>query len=84
MRFMQAHSAPALSGNRMKLVYKKTGEPVKVGDPVEVNGVATTVSYFREPHKPSSEGKVSLESGAEYYVSIIGAEWIGREDRIER
>ena len=83
MTLMQAHSAPALSGNRMKLVYKKTGEPVKVGDPVEVSGVSTTVSYFREPHKPASEGKVSLASGAEYYVSVIGAEWIDREDRME-
>jgi len=82
MMLMQAHSAPALSGNRMKLVYKKTGEPVKVGDPVEVGGVASAVSYFREPHKPASEGKVSLASGAECYVSVIGAEWIEREDRI--
>lgn len=83
MKLMQAHSAPALSGKRMKLVYKTTGEPVKVGDPVEIKGVGmTTVEYFREPHKPDSEGRVSLASGAEYYVSVIGAEWIEREDRI--
>lgn len=38
--------------------------------------------YFSHPHKPSSEGKVSLENGMEYYVSVIGAEWIEREDRV--
>lgn len=65
----------------MQLVYRNSKQPVKVGDPVVVSGVATTVAHFSEPHSPNSEGKVSLESGGFFYVSVIGAEWIDREDR---
>lgn len=72
----------------MKLVYKATGKPVAIGDRVELRGQPFVVTYFREPHKPASEGKVTLRvpeaqepSGTEFYVSIIGAEWIEREDR---
>lgn len=71
----------------MRLVYKATGEEVKVGDVVTTfRGKKCEVKYFREPHKPSSEGKVTVkEEGSsfcmEYYVSVIGAEWIEREDR---
>lgn len=65
----------------MKLVYKDSKQPVKVGDPVVVSGVATTVDDFPKPHKPNSEGKVTLGTGATYYVSVIGAEWVDREDR---
>lgn len=71
----------------MKLVYKQTGEPVRVGDTVETTkGEVATVSYFAKPHKSSSEGKISLKTekgtfARELYVSCIGAEWIEREDR---
>ena len=65
----------------MKLVYTETNEPVNVGDRVCGLGAPMEVTYFREPHKPSSEGKVSLSNGREYYVSAIGAKWIDREDR---
>ena len=70
----------------MKLVYKATGNEVKVGDVVETSkGDKVTVKYFAEPHKPSSSGKVYVEHengfGMEYFVSVIGAEWIEREDR---
>ena len=68
----------------MRLVYKTTGDPVKVGDVIPSLGI---VMFFREPHKPSSEGKVTLRinrvSCQEYYVSVIGAHWIEREDRGE-
>lgn len=64
----------------MQLVYKHTRTPVAVGDKVKVNGVDAVVEYFRPPHKPSSEGKVSLSIG-EFYVGVIGAEWINRTDR---
>jgi hypothetical protein len=42
---------------------------------------------FREPHKPSSSGHVVVKEmtelgfSKEFYVSVIGAEWIEREDR---
>ena len=72
----------------MRLVYKETGKEVKVGDVVETSrGEKCEVRYFRPPHKPSSEGKVTVQFGEdkfncmEYYVSVIGAEWIEREDR---
>ena len=73
----------------MKLIYTKTGEEVKVGDKVLLDdGHEFVVHYFAKPHKSSSEGKVSVSATAlnatgtrEYYVSVIGAEWIEREDR---
>lgn len=71
----------------MRLVYKGTEKEVKVGDVVtDFRGDKATVKYFREPHKPSSEGKITVtEDGsdwsAEYYVSVYGLEWIDREDR---
>lgn len=45
-----------------------------------------TVHSFDHPHKPSSSGKVLVReypSGPlrEVYVSVIGAEWINRNDR---
>ena len=72
----------------MRLVYKTTGTEVKVGDVVTTSrGEKCTVTYFRPPHKPSSEGKISVRTegcsfDSEYFVSVIGAEWIEREDRI--
>lgn len=77
----------------MKLIYKeangkkKQGDLVQVGDRVlTFRGEVVEVMGFREPHKPSSCGHVSLkEAGSdfehEYYVSVIDAEWIEREDR---
>ena len=72
----------------MKLVYEKSGKEVAVGDTVYLDSGAYTVSYFDKPHKPASSGKVSVrrigsEKGFshEYYVGVIGAVWIEREDR---
>ncbi len=69
----------------MKLVYNWNNEPVKLGDRTQLsNGDWVKVHYFRKPHKPAAQGKVSvLENGTiyEYYVSIIGATWIEREDQ---
>lgn len=73
----------------MRLVYTATQQPVAIGDRVTVDGFELVVDYFAKPHKPDSSGKVSLRvpgntdvcGGPEYYVSIIGAEWIEREDR---
>ena len=56
------------------------------GDKVTLsNGTEVKVHYFREPHKPGSQGKVTVQEGGstrEYYVSIIGAVWVEREDRL--
>jgi hypothetical protein len=75
-----------------KLVYTsgpRKGEEVKVGDRVTITNSKdhkslVTVDYFAYPHKPSSSGKVTVRKGKqtmEYYVSVIGAEWINRNDR---
>lgn len=71
----------------MRLVYKDTGVEVKVRDIwVSDDGVKLTVDSFEKPHKPASSGYVYLSYGnaqtVSYYVSVIGAEWIEREDRL--
>jgi hypothetical protein len=76
----------------MRLVYKTTGSEVEIGDVIPLKDDALDLSarvmFFRPPHKPSSSGKVSVtvlgnenQFSAEYYVGVIGAEWIEREDR---
>lgn len=71
----------------MKLVFKATGKPVALGDAVTIDGEAHTVMFFRPPHSPASSGKVVVapagnpRAATEYYVSVIGAEWIDREDQ---
>jgi hypothetical protein len=74
----------------MKLVYDYDGKTeVREGDLVTLrDGEHVRVTYFRPPHKPSSSGKVCVEPAhgpagysTEYYVGVIGATWIDREDR---
>lgn len=72
----------------MKLTYDKTGKEVKHGDIVHLRDDAPYVVHsFSKPHKPASEGKVSVkgmnDAGfyREFYVSVIGATWQDREDR---
>lgn len=73
----------------MRLVYTATQKPVQIGDTVTLrDNQRFTVDHFAKPHKPDSEGKVALKpygwstsSCSEYFVSVIGAEWIEREDR---
>jgi hypothetical protein len=74
----------------MKLVYKGTGEPVAIGDDVIIDTQPRryVVAHFVKPHKPGSSGLVTLfpkgnpRAAQEFYVSVIGAEWIEREDRL--
>lgn len=74
----------------MRLIYNNYKEEVKIGDTVKLrDGETAVVEFFREPHKPSSSGKVSVtvtkgahQHAAEYYVGVIGAKWIEREDRV--
>jgi hypothetical protein len=71
----------------MKLVYKGTNDVVKCGDVVHIDSIPHYVEMFREPHKPSSSGHVVVKEmtelgfSKEFYVSVIGAEWIERNDR---
>lgn len=73
----------------MKLVYTTNPQQeVKVGDRITLDEEQFVITYFRQPSSPASSGKVTIArpdgSGSrEYYVSIIGAEWIEREDRDE-
>jgi hypothetical protein len=63
------------------------GQTVKVGDKVKTSrGENVTVEHFTFPHKPSSSGKVTVKGefdthASEFFVSVIGAEWIDRNDR---
>jgi hypothetical protein len=73
----------------VKLIYEATGKAVAVGDEVLLDAPIRrfTVGFFRKPHKPSSQGHVILyfegnpRDAQEFYVSVIGARWIEREDR---
>lgn len=72
----------------MKLVYTETGKEVKVGDKIVTGeGIHYTVMYFGKPSSPNSSGKITVKDASgqshEYYVGIIGAEWIEREDRAD-
>lgn len=71
--------------NEMRLVYTATQKEVKVGDIIHRNGEKFEVEHFREPHKPASSGHVTVlvndSAPREFYVCVIGAEWIEREDR---
>lgn len=73
----------------MRLIYTESGKEVKLGDIIKLkDGEEVEITYFDKPHKPASSGKVSVKPAGnlhafsrEYYVSVIGAEWIEREDR---
>lgn len=72
----------------LKLIFEATGSEVVVGALCVVNDRACIVEYFRPPHKPSSQGKVTVrpvgslsEHASEYYVSVIGAKWVNRTDQ---
>ena len=79
----------------MRLLYDDSKLEVKVGDFIadtcDDGRTGYRIRYFRKPHKPSSSGKVSVsvvyndgfesEYQREYYVGVIGATWIEREDR---
>ena len=71
----------------MRLIYEKTGEEVKAGDLVSSqDGELFRLDFYREPHKPSSTGRVYVtrlvEQGSqlEFFPSVVGAKWIERED----
>jgi hypothetical protein len=71
----------------MRLIYTKTGEPVRLGDHVETfRGERAILLGMSEPHKPSSTGRVYIQleeskASREFFPSVIGADWIERTDR---
>lgn len=73
----------------MNLIYTKDKTPVNVGDKVEIDGQLLEIKFFSKPHKASSSGKITVApvgteefgNDREFYVNIIGAEWINREDQ---
>lgn len=71
----------------MKLVFTKDKtREVKVGDEVMTRDGAVIVTKIEKPWKPSSTGRVYVRSPAAhfssgYFPSVIGAEWIDREDQ---
>ena len=66
----------------MVLIYEGTKEPVKVDDIVKTfRGDVVRVVSFREPHKPSSTGRVYVKHddhgwSSEYFPGVIGAKWV--------
>lgn len=70
----------------MRLVYEATGKEVAIGDAIQDDrhGLLVVLS-FDKPHKPDASGKVYVYAEAgwkqEFYVSVIGAKWIEREDQ---
>lgn len=70
---------------------KKAGDQVEVDDIVTCGKDTYRVEYFAKPRSPASSGKITVSAAAsdktvygrqmEYYVGVIGAEWIEREDR---
>jgi hypothetical protein len=70
----------------MRLVYKDSIREVQIGDLVALRDGDAEIQHFRPPHKSNSIGKVSVsylnkDWTQEFYTSVIGAEWIDREDR---
>lgn len=68
----------------MRLIYTATGKEVQIGDMTPHGKVVG----MPKPHKPESEGKIYVKKTQrameeQYYVSVIGAEWIEREDRLD-
>lgn len=72
------------------LCNKQIGDPVEVGD-IACSGQETyRVEFFRPPTSPASSGKVTVAGvkdgrtspgQREFYVGVIGAEWVDRTDR---
>lgn len=70
-----------LTNAKARLVYAKTGKPVKVGDKLrDFRGDMCKVTAIpRPPHSRASEGHIELD-GQEYYAGVGGAVWINRDD----
>lgn len=69
----------------MKLVYKKSGVEVAKGDAAQTFRHETViVESWEKPTSPASSGRVHVTRAGNresLFPSVIGAEWIEREDR---
>ena len=70
----------------MKLISIITGKEIAEGSTVYLDDIPFRVTTARKPHKPNSEGKMTVMTSygecCEFYVSVFGCEWIDREDRL--
>ena len=70
----------------MKLVYKDTGIEVKIGDAATIREQEVIVTDIEEPRHAASTGRVYVKMegftmGRSYFPSVIGAEWVDRDDQ---
>lgn len=72
----------------MRLIHKKTGLEIGVGDIVALDNQQVKILHAPKPHSPASSGKVTVmirdnlgEHEVTYYAGVFGLEWIEREDR---
>lgn len=69
----------------MRLVYTETHQEVKIGDKVTIfRGEPAIVNGIEKPKHGGSTGWVYLYSGywkSGFFPSVIGAEWVEREDQ---
>jgi hypothetical protein len=63
----------------MNLIYDNTGVEAEIGDTVVLSEEIATIVWIREPHKPSSTGRVEVMLAGgftmEYFPSVIKAHW---------
>ncbi len=73
----------------MQLVNMKTKQPVNVGDILTHprDNEKMVVTYFIPPHKPSSNGFISVRPvdkpeamEQEYYVMVFGLKWEDKDE----
>lgn len=65
----------------MKLVLKDTETELVVGETYKTfRGEDVVLNSIEKPHSPASTGRVHTSEGS-FFPSVIGAEWIEREDR---
>lgn len=71
----------------MRLIYSDTKTEVSSGDIVRAkNGQIFEVMSITKPHHPGSTGRVHVKEADNgwsqgFFPSVIGAEWVDREDR---
>ena len=69
----------------MRLVHKDTGREVREGETViSFRGEAAIVTGWREPHKPSSTGRVYVKEiasgfGREFFPGVFGLVFVEKE-----
>lgn len=63
-------------GRKWLLIDEVTRRSVKEGEVLkDFRGDADTIVGGAAPHKPSSTGRVYVESGASFYPSVFGLVW---------